>query len=156
MPRTFQLIAHALRIRQHDSRFGDGLHHAHDLGFLVAQLAQTRHGCGGEAGLAFDLARNDQHWHRVGPCTEHPVHGVDATGAGGHIHNTNPSGNPCVALGRHCTSLLMVMENGTDLGMKTNRIVEEHRAAAGQHEDMPHPVFGEEAGDVFGDTDSGW
>ena len=109
--RLLQLEAHALRVGQQDGVLGDRLGHAHDLGFLVAELAQPGHRVGGQAGLALDLARDHEHRHRIGPGAEDAVERVDAAGAGGDVDHADAAGDAGIAFRRHRAGLLMVVEH---------------------------------------------
>jgi hypothetical protein len=120
----------------HCGIFCDAARHWHDLAFLVAQLTQARYRGGGEAGGALDLARDDDHRHRIGPGTEHPVEGIDAARAGGHVQHRWMVGNPRIGFRRHRRGLLMMEADCVEAGLMGEGVVEEHGTAAGDHEYM--------------------
>ena len=73
--------------RRPDGVLGDALDHADDVDFLVAELTHVGDAVGGHAGLALDLAGEDQHGDGIGPGAEDAVERVDAAGAGGDVED---------------------------------------------------------------------
>jgi hypothetical protein len=66
---------------------GNAADHGNDLALLVAQLPQPGNRRRRQAGGALDLARNDDHRHRVGPGAENAVQRIDAARAGGDVQD---------------------------------------------------------------------
>ena len=119
MQRLVEMPGDVFRARHHRGVFGDAPHHRDDFALLVAQLAQTRHRHGGQAGGALDLAGDDDHRYRIGPSAEDAVHRVDATGTGGDIQNRWRVGDARVSFSRHGGSLFVVEEYGRQARLVT-------------------------------------
>ena len=59
--------------------------HGDNVGFLVAELAQSSDAQCAHAGFTLHLAGDDEHRHGVGPCAENSVESVDTAGPGGDV-----------------------------------------------------------------------
>ena len=130
--------------------FGDAAHHWNDFTLLVAELAQSWHGRGGQAGRALDLSGEDYHGNRVGPCAMDAVQGVDAAGAGGDIQYRGVAGNACIGFGGHRCGLLMMKTAWCQSWMVGECIIEEHRPATGDEKNVAESIVGQPRSDVVG------
>ncbi len=124
---------------------------ANDVGFLVAQLAKIRSGHGGEARFALHLAGDNQHGNGIGPRAEDSVQCVDASGTGGHVDHADISGDPGVGFGGHGAGLFVVVADELDAGFPAQGVVEMHRSASRDKEDVADTPIGKTAEDVIGD-----
>ena len=102
------------------------------------------------AGLALDLAGDDEHGDGIGPGAEDSVEGVDAAGAGGDVDHAGLSADAGVGFGGHGGRLLVVIANVVNARLLANGVVEVHGAAAGDQEDVAHAPIRELADDVVG------
>ena len=146
MPRLVELMRDAQRVG-HDRRvFGDRRRHPHDVHFLIAELTKAGNRRRGQTGLALDLSGQHDHRNRIGPRAEHAVQRVDAAGSGGDDAHAGPCGESRIAFGRHRTGLLVMLIDRGDARMKAERVVEKHRSAPGQREDVRHACVGDTIG----------
>ena len=83
--------------------------HGDDVGFLVSELAKAGDALGAHAGLALDLARDDEHGDGVGPCTENSVECIDAARAGGDVDHAGLAADAGVTFGGHRRSLFVMI-----------------------------------------------
>ncbi len=130
MPGALEVIGNGVRVVDEDRVLRDPLHHADDVDFLIAKLAQVSQTIGGHAGFALYLSREDQHRDRVGPRAKDAIQRIDAAWAGGYIHDAWSVRNACITFSSHGGGLLVV---GADVmeARGANGIVEVHGAAAG-------------------------
>ena len=147
------------RLRQHAAQFfqradgpgalGERPQHVDDGYFLVAQLAQPGHGRVRQRGGALDLARDHDHRDRVGVGAVHAVQRIEPAGAGGHVHQRRLAGDARIAFGRHRAGLLMVHHREAHALLRGEGVVEKHRPAAGDGEDLLHALRCQPGGDAL-------
>jgi hypothetical protein len=65
------------------------------------------------------------------------------------------AGDARIGFGGHRCRLLVMEKHRCDVGMMTERIVEEHRPATGDEEDMAKTVIGHRLSQVRGDGSHG-
>ena len=130
---------------------GDRLGHVDDRPLLVTQLAQAGDGDEVQAGLALDLAGEDQHGDGVGEGAEDAIQGVDAAGAGGDVDHSRFAGDAGIAFGGHGAGLLVVQIGAAQARVGAEGVVEEHGAAAGNAEHLLDALRHQPVGDLLGD-----
>ncbi len=155
VPRPAEFVGDVFRVAQEHRRFGDLLHHGDDINLLIAKLAQPRNVLKRHAGLPLDLAGNDDHRYRIGKGAEDPVDGVDASRPRCHLHQGRLARDTGVRFGREGARLLVMTADIFQTRAAPHRVVEVHGAAAGNHEDMPHPVISQGFHDKIGQSDHG-
>ena len=127
------MIADGLRVGDHRRIFGDRGDDRLDVELLVAHLAQRQPGVA-DRRLVLHLPRDHQHGNRI---DERAINSCDRIGPARprrDVDQGHALGQPGISLGGHRERLLMMAKNGLDLGMRADRVVEVHRAPAGQHE----------------------
>lgn len=146
----FEVVADVEGVEDGDSVLGDGLDDGDDVHFLNAELAHAEGAAVGREHAigALDLAGDDEHGSGVKPGTGDSGDGVGAAGAGGDHADAEVVGGLGVAFGADGAGLLVRITDGLDGGLRAERLVKVHGAAAGDEEDVLDALAGDELDDV--------
>ena len=145
--RFIEMVGDGVGVRDRHRVFGDGLHDVDDADFLIAELAQA----GAFLDIrAFYLAGEKQAWRRIQPRAGEAGDGVGGAGAGGDHAHAKPAGDPRIGFRRDGGGLLVQVSDEGDVFALAQRIVEMHRAAAGDEEDMLYVLFSDALKHIVG------
>ncbi len=147
-----QMVTNLVRIEDRDGVLRNRLNDRDDVYFLHAKLthAQWPTLFVEHAVRPFNLTGKKQRRRRIQPRSGDAGDGVGATRPGCHHTDTQMIGGFRVAFGADGAGLLVRIANRLDRGLRAERLIQVHGAAAGDQEDVLHTLIGDKTNNVVG------
>ncbi len=118
-----------------------------NINFLTAALPHSQSSAIGtvHAVGAFHLPRKNQHGSRIQPAADHARNRICAARTGCHHGNAQIISSLGIAFRGNRAGLFVVIANEVQIAAPRQSVVQMHRSAAGENENVLHPLSGDEA-----------